>query len=334
MTFDVSKYKNVGIGVVLLLVVGTLVFFKYSGYDLSNTVTNSGTVVSTTTGNANTSSTTPSTSVDTAFDITLPPEPVNGTVKGVVELGASGFNSFVFISDSKGSYRVTSKEFGDSLAYEGLTNTDEVKAVLKKYLAKMLNKGVSSDNLHFVVSSGALKETKTSTIAKGLRDAGYVVNEVTPEQEGRYAFIAAMNPAYKDKAFVVDVGSGNTKISWYDGGTIKTVEASGAKYFQMGLSDADVYTEITSKMSRVPQQNRSLCFIIGGVPNTLAKTTNNGKNSGYIRLSPLDSYVAGDDKKVASGINILKAIQASGVSTFVFDDNANFTIGNIISFNK
>ena len=31
----------------------------------------------------------------------LPPAPVNGTLKGVVELGASGFNSFIINVDSK-----------------------------------------------------------------------------------------------------------------------------------------------------------------------------------------------------------------------------------------
>jgi len=267
---------------------------------------------------------------NSTINIELPPQPVNGTLKGVIVLGASGFDSFVVNMDSQKRYAVTSKKFGDSLAYEGLTSTDEVKTTLKKYLAQMLNKGVSSNNLHFVVSSGALKEDKTKVIVNNIRSAGYVVNEVTPEQEGKYAFRAAMHPAYVNKAFVVDVGSGNTKISWYEGTTIRTVEASGSKYFQSGISDAEVVAELANKTNAIPTQNRQYCFLIGGVPNDLAKT-HGSNDSYYIPLNTLNSYTAGDNKKVASGLNILKGIQQTTNTAFVFDNMANFTIGFLMS---
>ncbi|HTG56388.1 MAG TPA: hypothetical protein VL943_08980, partial [Niabella sp.] len=49
-----------------------------------------------------------------------PEKPVNGELKGVVEVGASGFNSFVVKIDKEKRWEVVSKEFGNSMVYEGL----------------------------------------------------------------------------------------------------------------------------------------------------------------------------------------------------------------------
>lgn len=328
MNLQNPKLKNIAFVATAIIVVGLLVYGKFSGYDSMAAKTASDTASGSTAPSGRSifsAITTPTLLVE------LPPEPVNGTIKGVIECGASGFNSFVAIVDNQGRYKVTSKQFGDSFAYEGMTSIDEVKSGLKKYLAQMLNKGVMPKNLHFVMSSGALKEPKMKTIAAGIRAAGFVVNEVTPEQEGKWALLAAMNPLYKDKAFVVDVGSGNTKISWFENGAGKTIEASGAKYFQVGLTDADVATEIGTKAKAVPSNKREVCFLIGGVPNSLAKQS--GDNSSrYIPLADLSTYQPGDDKKVSSGLNILKTIQrATGTTQFIFDNDANFTIGFLLT---
>jgi hypothetical protein len=329
-----SNLKNVGIVVVLVALFGLFGASKHYGWFVPNTengamaaqspASNGADVVDRAKSALGIGQTAPNVNIE------LPPQPVNGTPKGVIVLGASGFDSFVVNMDSQKRYTVTSKKFGDSLAYEGLTNTDEVKTTLKKYLAQMLNKGVSGNNLHFVISSGALKEEKTKVIAENIRKAGYVVNEVTPEQEGKYAFRAAMNPAYINRAFVVDIGSGNTKISWFEGSTVRTIEASGSKYFQSGITDADVVAELANKTNQIPTKNRQFCFLIGGVPNDLAKI-HGSNDSYYIPLNSLNSYSAGDNKKVASGLNILKGIQQTTNTTFVFDNMANFTIGFLMS---
>lgn len=321
-----SKMKLVGIVLSFSLIMGGLAYSKYHPTNDVATAPTSGRIAQII-GQA-----TPAAAAEERVAVTEPPVPANGTPMGVVELGASGFNSFVIVKDAQGRYKVTSKKFGDSLAYEGLTNADEVKSVLKKYLAQMLNKGVTGSNLHFVISSGALKEPKTKVIADGIRQAGYVVNEVSAQQEGVYALKAALNPLYAESSFVVDVGSGNTKISWLENGVPRTVEASGSKYFQNNLTDAEVSEELRAKASQVPTNKRRLCFLIGGVPNTLAKQV--GVNGRYIQLKPLNDYSAGDDKKVASGLVILKAIQEATNTTLVFDDDANFTIGFLLGLKK
>jgi len=255
-----------------------------------------------------------------------PEKPVNGSLKGIVEVGATGFNSFIINMDKEKRWEVVTKDFGQSLVYEGLATTDDIRAGLKKYISMMFDKGVKSRNVHFIISSGAQKIPKTTIISSELKKMGFVVNLVTPEQEGKLALKSALPPSYYGNAFVTDIGSGNTKISWMNADNIQAAEAPGSKYYEREIQDDVIYNEVKLKASQVPAANREVCFIIGGTPFDLAKQHRNGEER-YTVLKTPDSY-KGDKPKTKSGLNIYKAIQdATGCDTFVFDWDANFSIG-------
>jgi hypothetical protein len=267
-----------------------------------------------------------------SFDYT-PEKPVNGKLKGVVEVGATGFNSFVINLDDQKRWEIVSKDFGESLAYEGLATTDDIRNGLKKYLASMFEKGVSKTDMHFVISSGAQKEPKTILISNELKKMGYVVNLVNAEQEGKFGFKATVPPAFQDNSFLVDIGSGNTKISWQEGDNLRSVEVPGAKYYEKGMSNETVYEMVKSKASAIPEGKRNVCFILGGVPFSLAKQNRNGDERFTVLKDPGSSTAK--DKKMESGVNIYKAISdATKCDTFVFDWDSNFTIGFLLSLVK
>ena len=254
------------------------------------------------------------------------PTPNGGKLKGVVELGATGFNSFIIRLDAQKNWKLEKAEFGVSLVKEGLATDDDVKSGLKRYIADMLSFGVGPKDIHFVVSSGAQKEPIMDKINAALKSMGYFVNVVTPEQEARYALKAALPSSFNSRAFVVDIGSGNTKVSWLPNGTL---EAPGAKYFQNNLSPASVFQEVKGKASQVPSNLRGTCFIIGGVPYELAKQTRSGKERYTVLKAPAD-YKA-DGAKQEAGLNIYSAIaEGTGCKQFVFDWDANFTIGFLL----
>jgi hypothetical protein len=262
-----------------------------------------------------------------------PEKPENAKLRGVVEVGAAGFNSFVINMDAQKRWEIVSKDFGESLAYEGLATTEDIRAGLKKYLASMFDKGVAKTDMHFVISSGAQKEPKTEIISNELKKMGYVVNLVTPEEEAKLAFRATVPPDFADNSFMVDIGSGNTKVSWQENGTLRTMELPGAKYYEKGTSDEDVYNEVKREMSKLPEGKRNMGFIIGGVPFTLAKQHRTGEER-YTVLKTPEDYKA-DDKKMGAGLNIYKGIvDATRTDTFVFDWDANFTIGFLLGLKK
>jgi len=337
------RLKPAGI-IVIVLIIAILGYFALRP-QLSEIRQENGRELSTTTheanrnGNGQTGNTSNTTTTTTASDIErrefnyTPEKPQNGTLRGVVEVGATGFNSFVINMDNKKRWEIVSKDFGESLAYEGLATTEDIRSGLKKYLAAMFDKGVAKNNMHFIISSGAQKEPKTITIGNELKKMGYVVNNVTPEQEARYALRATVPTEFLDNSFMVDIGSGNTKISWEENGALKTMELPGAKYYEKGTSDEDVYNQVKQQVGKIPEGKRNVGFIIGGVPYTLANQHRNGEER-YTVLNAPASYKAAD-KKMAAGLNIYKAIlDATGTDTFVFDWDANFTIGFLLGLNK
>jgi len=259
----------------------------------------------------------------------VPEKPVNGEYKGVIEVGASGFNSFVVNIDKEKRWEIISKDFGKSFVYEGMATTADIRNGLKDYIGAMFDKGVKSKNIHFVISSGAQKEPKTAIITSELKKMGYIVNLVTAEQEGKLALKCVLPTAYYDNSFVVDIGSGNTKISWIED-DVKSAEAPGAKYYEKDLKDENVYTVVKKLAEKIPAKKTEICFIIGGVPFELAKQVRNGEER-FTVLNDPDKYNT-DKIKIKSGVNIYKAIKdATNCDTFVFDWDANFTIGFLLS---
>jgi hypothetical protein len=264
----------------------------------------------------------------TAFDYT-PPGPVAGKLKGVVELGASGFNSFIIRIDGDKNWKQEKAEFGNSLVMENMASDDDIRAGLKKYIGGMLDYGVSGRDIHFMVSSGAVKAEGTQKIINVLKSLKYFVNTVTPEQEGQLALKCVQPAKFVDNSFVTDIGSGNTKISWKEGGKISAIETYGAKYFQNNVSDDAVAKEVAAKAKQIPSGKREVCFIIGGVPFELAKKVRQGKER-YTVLDAPSAYQL-DNAKSKAGLNIYKSIKEStGCKQFVFDWEANFTIGFLL----
>ena len=260
-----------------------------------------------------------------------PPAPVNGKLKGVVELGASGFNSFIIRVDKQLNWKLEKAEYGNSLIMENLATDDDVRKGLKSYIGQMLDYGVGGRDIHFVVSSGAIMADVTRRIIGTLKELGYVVNTVTPEQEGALALKAALPPAFTGKAFVADIGSGNTKISWIQNALPNALDTYGAKYYQKGIADEAVARDVADNARQVPEALRQTCFIIGGVPYELAKVNRRGKER-FTVLSGPAAYAELPNAKTKAGVNIYKAISdATGCQQFVFDWDANFTIGYLLT---
>lgn len=326
------------IPIALILILGGLGYWKYYSWKhpeplvIPPQVTN--TNISTTDGTATSPTTAPATTgITGSTNVNLEPV-INGTYKGVIEVGASGFNAFVVNVDQNKNWELVSKQFGESLAWEGFANTSDIYIQMKKYIGTLSNRGVLGRNIHFVVSSGAMKVKNIDLVMKAIEEKGFTINRVTADQEGKFALKALLPRSYRSNSFTVDIGSGNTKISWYEGDRLKTIECPGAKYYAASppKTDQQVYTEVVAACSQVPANLRTNCFMIGGVPYSLAKES--GLNARFCTLKAPDEFSAGDDVKKKSGINIYRAIYETTKSqSYIFDADANFTIGFLLSMN-
>lgn len=258
-----------------------------------------------------------------------PEKPVDGKLKGVVEVGASGFNSFVVNIDQQKRWEVIAQDFGQSLVYEGLATAKDISTGLNKYILMMADKGVDRRNMHFLISSGAQKDPKTRPIATELKKMGFDVVLVTAQKEGEWALKCILPASYNGSAFVTDIGSGNTKLAWKIGEKIEVLEAPGSKYYEKDIQHEAVYDIIKEKALKIPSANREVCFIMGGTPYDLAKQHRNGEER-YTLLKNPDDYTA-NKPKTKAGLNIYKSIKdATGCKIFVFDWYGNFTIGYLL----
>ncbi|OON68808.1 hypothetical protein [Hymenobacter sp. CRA2] len=161
-----------------------------------------------------------------------------------MELGASDFNSFIVRVDGLRNWQLEKSEFGNSLVIENLAPEEDIRKGLKAYIGKMLDYGVGGRDIHFVVSSGALAAPGTQKIIQELKALNYVVISVTAEREGALGLRAAVPAAYADKAFLADMGSGNTKLAWLEQGTVKSIETYGSKFYVKNTEPATVATEV------------------------------------------------------------------------------------------
>lgn len=297
------------------------------------------------TDTANATATTPTLEADRPIPPTVTkrfaytaPEVKEGRLSAVVEMGATGFNSFIIQRDGK-AWSLVKASYGTSGVIEGATDDKAISEKLRAYINELIEAGVPGKYIYFVVSSGAAKEPIVEQITRLLKNMKYVVNIVTPEQEAVYGYKSTVPAEYEDKAFFVDMGSGNTKVAYKKEGKIVTFETYGTKYAKKGVSDAIVLEEVKALLSKVPEHLRQHCFLIGGIPYDLALFQHGGNvDARYITLSPnAEGYASyakanADNAKLAAGLNIYKAMLegAMGCEYVIFDSKTNFTIGYLL----
>jgi len=266
-----------------------------------------------------------------------PEAPVNGKLKAVIELGSEGFNYFVVSIDKNKNWSKVDYQWGLSLLYE---ESVDPKIILKRIQDSIaqIRKQNKVEGVHFLISSGALDLVVSQEIVKVV-ESRYTVEKITSDKEGKLAFYSSVPKEYRHNSFSVDIGSNNTKITWLDeNDKLVTKTTYGAKYYKHKLTNQEAYDSVKSFASMIPQNRKEHCFIIGGVPFGLAKNTKKDKDERYTTLLYPQDYLTNADfygikleGKTETGLNIYQAIY-DGTQTpqFVFDWNANFTVGYLL----
>lgn len=260
----------------------------------------------------------------------VPPKPENGTAMGAVILGSSGFDAFRIEMDTARNWQLLEAQYGVSGVYENNAEMADIRVGLENYVKSFLDNGVSGDNIHFIVSSSAKENEKVQVIMRILDELGYVVNEVDEEMEARCAFYAAVPKDFQDKAFVVDVGSGNTKISWLQNDQVYSEYTYGSKYHLDNVSDSTAYVSALKASMSIPEASIDYAFVIGGAPYQLAKDIRIGEER-YTTLKAPDQYPGITDQKSLNGLKLYEGIKFSTkCEQFIFDWHCNFAIGFLL----
>ncbi|MEQ9404982.1 MAG: hypothetical protein RIM99_15425 [Cyclobacteriaceae bacterium] len=265
-----------------------------------------------------------------SFDY-VPEPPENGALFGIIELGYSGFNSFIVQMDEKNRWSLEKAVYDESLVAKGRITLEYVLSKIDSFKKEMIDFGVSENHINLVASSSAIQDQKVQEIARELRSMNIGLITVDPIQEGNYALMATIPPELRRNAYMIDIGSGNTKISWMDGKDIVSIETYGSLYYQENISDSTAQLAFKEALSKVPENNRNICFMVGKIPFLLATSTNN-RSGRYTILEHPDTYEVNNYQE-QSGFNIYRSIWEEKTFSYVFDWDSNFSIGVLISVN-
>ena len=270
------------------------------------------------------------TSFAASFDF-QPEAPRNGKLLGIIELSYSGFNSFVVEIDEQDRWSLEKAVYEESFIEQGKITLDHVLSRLTYFKSEMSKLGLNENDINLVVSSSAYKNQKVKEITDQLRALNIGLISINPEQEAAYAFYATVPKNLGDKSFLIDIGSGSSKISWVENGQVVAVETYGSKHYLQDISEIDVYHAMKEALAQIPAQSKSLCFLVGGTAYQLAKTTD-ARAGRYTILEHPDKYQSLKEQKLA-GLSIYNALWSEATYNYIFDWDANFTIGILMNVN-
>ena len=259
-----------------------------------------------------------------------PRVPENGELNAVIELGSLGLNYFIIEIDSDGCWQLERSSFGRSNFIYGVNTNAEIIASIKEFKNEILNFGVKPKNIHLIASSSVVKYEDIPALNSQLVDTSLKIKSINAADEARYALLATVPKEFIDESFIVDIGSGNTKLAWVENSDTLSVEIHGSKYFLSDAQDTTVFREVRDALLQVPEKNRNLCFMLGGMIYEFVKDEVQGSNNRYFVLDPPNEYPTDNEKLKAANV-IYNALYLEPTFSYIFDRDSNFSIGYLIS---
>lgn len=258
-----------------------------------------------------------------------PEEPVNGKLYATIEIGSSGLNYFIVNMDEQNRWSLVKSGFGESALIDGDFNVDAIFIKIESYKRKIIQAGVPKNDIYVIASSSAIKLSDIQEIKARLSISGIKLRSVNAVQEGFYDLIATVPKEFIQESFLVDIGSGNTKFTWISSSDTVSMETYGSKYYVNEIHDSTVFRTVRDILLDIPVQNRNLCFLLGGIPYEFAAATNN-KEGKYTILDQPGKYNP-TTQKGKSGKIIYNAIYLDPTFSYIFDWEANFSIGYLMN---
>lgn len=270
--------------------------------------------------------------VDKAFNYE-PQKPINGKLNAVIEIGALGLNYFIINIDSHGRWELKKAQYGRSNLIYGVNTTSEITAKINEFKREIINFGVRARDIHLLASSSVVKIDQVSNLNEELKNINLQIKSINADLEAQYALMATIPKEFIEESFLVDIGSGNTKISWIQNRDTLSIEIHGSKYFLSDVQDTTVFREVRDAILEVPSQNRNLCFVLGGMIYEFVKDEISQSDKRYFILNSPDAYPL-DNEKLKAAYVIYNALYLEPTYSYIFDSESNFSIGYLISLKK
>lgn len=262
-----------------------------------------------------------------------PPMPVGGQLYAVIELGALGLNYFIADIDKQNRWSLRASSYGRSNIIYGVNTTSEILNQIFEFRKEIMQYGVKGTNIHLIASSSAVKASIVEELKVELAKKKLDLDYINSTDEGQYALIATIPPEFVEESFLVDIGSGNTKLSWIDEGDTLSIDIHGSKYFLSDVQDTTVFREVRDAILEIPEKNRNLCFMLGGMIYEFVKDEIEQNEQRYFVLRSPGEYPVDNEKLRAANV-IYNALFLAPTYSYIFDSQSNFSIGYLLNLKK
>ena len=201
-----------------------------------------------------------------------PRKPSNGTLTAAIEIGSLGLNYFIIDLDNQGSWELEEASYSRSNFIYGVNSNEEIVQTITGFIEEIISYGVSRENVHLIASSSVVNGENLDDLNALLGQKTQLnIVGISAENEAKYALAATVPQEFLEESFVVDIGSGNSKLSWVSNQDTLSIEIHGSKYFLSDIQDTTVFREVRDAVLQIPEENRNLCFMLGGLIYEFAK---------------------------------------------------------------
>lgn len=258
-------------------------------------------------------------------------KPINGKLNAVIELGSLGLNYFIINLDDQKRWELKKSIYGKSnLIYRESVITKIVSEIVR-LKDEIIAYGVDPSDIYTVASSSASGIMDISSLQEKLKPHNLQVKSATAKQEANYALLATIPPEFIEESFMVDIGSGNSKLAWVQSSDTLSITVQGSKYYLNDVTDTSVFRQVRDALLQIPEKNRNLCFMLGGMVYDFVKDDLKGDSEKYITLLPPQSYASNDTEKSKAANIIYTALYLEPTYSYIFDRESNFSIGYLLA---
>lgn len=258
-----------------------------------------------------------------------PELPVKGKLFAAIEIGSAGLNYFIVNMDKENRWTLVESGFGESELIENTTEIETIFFKIESYKRAILRSGVRKKDIYVIASSSAIELSKMEDIRSRLELSGIKLRTVNAEQEGYFDLLATVPVEFVEESFLIDIGSGSTKVTWITELDTFSIETFGSKYYMNDIHDTTTFRIVRDQLLQIPLKNRNLCFMLGGIPYEFAAVT--GKKVGRYTILQQPGKYSPSSQKGKAGKILYSAFYLEPTYSYIFDWDANFSIGYLMS---
>lgn len=248
------------------------------------------------------------------------PATIGGKKKAVVEIMPNSLTSTIIEIDREKHWEVFKQgRKANTVVMEGI-QSNRGKDALREYIGSIVEQGVNKEDIEFLTTSENESSANVNRIVQLLREidnAEYNPTIASPKDRAEYTMHALLNEENEPQSLVALFENDQLIVGWR--------EQNHTPVFHIANSVNGV-----SEVAEIIPNDRSKCFVVGGLPNAIAANCNSRANFICLPNPPEeDEYFTGRFAAQKAFYDAL--LQNTSFNDIIVGQQANYALGYLIN---